>query len=205
MTSTPSIPDGGRGPAPTTDVPTARPAGAIVQGLMGLLSGQRPAQPAGDLPASVVTVEDSEAPGPLLPPDDRGDAPDSIPSGEPYQLIMPEYVTVQPRPQGRILVAEALAFVALTEAPFPRDVYVGMPLGAPHPSMPCTLTLATAAAAAGQVQVIAAAGQLNPGVDLFALAGQAGAGSGASITLPISGAWVRITAATTLHVVVTGY
>jgi len=161
-----------------------------------LFGGHVPAVPAGlDLPQAIVTADDAPEPQTPTTPvagDDAGELVSARPC-EPMKTPAADATVTRPAPAGRVVQAESRAYVALTEAPFPRHEWVGVPVGAPTPSAAHSMMIY--ASAADKAQIVATLGQ---------------AGDGASIpttplVIPASGTWVRVTAAVTLHVLVFGF
>lgn len=145
-----------------------------------------------DLPQAIVT---SDEPPAGFPGDDcaHDEAPPAPIVNTPVKTAAAAAAVTRPAAGGRVRVAESRGYVALTEAPFPREEWFGVPIGAPNATGAHSMMIY--AAAAGTAELIAERGQIA-----------AGAAIGTTpIVIPVSGAWVRITAAATVHAVVFGY
>lgn len=148
-----------------------------------------------DLPQAIVTADD---PPESAPADDREDAAEEAPTippakRKPVDTPAAEATITRQAAGGRILQAEALAFSTLSEAPYPREQWVGVPVGAPVGSNAHSMSIH--ASAADKAQIIASRGQTGDGAAITTT----------PLVLPTSGCWVRVTADVTLHVLVFGF
>lgn len=149
-----------------------------------------------DLPQAVVTADDAAD---VMLPDydnDRTEAADELapaPVDRPIKVGPFAAETVRPAPGGKIIHAEARSFVTLTEAPYPRHEWVGVPIGAPTAAQ--GHAMAIYASAANVAQIVAERGQVAAGYAVPT----------APIVIPASGCWIRVTADATVHVLVFGY
>lgn len=162
-----------------------------------LFGGAGGASPAGvDLPQAIVTADDVPAPAVIPGADlipEETQAADPVPVDHSIKTGRATATVSRPAPAGRIIQADAHAFVTLTDQPYPREMYVGVPVGAPTAAGAHTMMIY--ASAADRAQLIAARGQTGAGATVPTT----------PLVIPASGAWVRVTNDVTLHVIVFGF